>query len=235
MTAYTREQIKRRYVRDMPDEERPLYRLKHVGPENLSTAELLASVLQTHDALDLATDMLNHFGDLAAMSRSVETELTAFDGVGESQAGRLRAALAIGKRMIRDMAPLDRATVTSPADAANLLMSDMAFLEQEHLRLILLDTRNRVLKTPTIYVGSLNTSVVRIAELFKAALREGAAAMIVCHNHPSGDASPSPEDLHVTSEIVKAGKLLSVEVLDHVIIGRMNFVSLKERGLGGFS
>jgi DNA repair protein RadC len=111
-------------------------------------------------------------------------------------------------------------------------MSEMMFLEQEHLKLVLLDTRNRVLGTPTIYVGSLNSSVIRIGELFRAALKENAAAFIVAHNHPSGDPSPSPEDIRVTKQLVQAGKLLDVEVLDHVIIGRQRFVSLKERGLG---
>jgi DNA repair protein RadC len=122
--------------------------------------------------------------------------------------------------------------VPSPADAANLLMFEKMNLAQEHLRVILLDTRNRVLATPTIYVGSLNSSVVRIGELFKAAIRDNAAAVIVAHNHPSSDPSPSPEDIHVTRQMVKAGKLLDVSVLDHIIIGRNRWVSLKERGLG---
>jgi DNA repair protein RadC len=111
-------------------------------------------------------------------------------------------------------------------------MSEMMFLEQEHLRLILLDTRNRVISTPTVYVGSLNTSVVRIGELFRAAIKDNAAAFIVAHNHPSGDPSPSPEDVTVTRQIVQSGKLLDIELLDHVIIGRQRYVSLKERGLG---
>lgn len=111
-------------------------------------------------------------------------------------------------------------------------MSEMMFLEQEHLRVILLDTRNTVLATPTIYVGSLNTSVVRIGELFRAAIKENAAAVIVAHNHPSGDPSPSPEDVHVTRQLVKAGQLLDISVLDHLVIGHQRFVSLKERGLG---
>jgi DNA repair protein RadC len=108
----------------------------------------------------------------------------------------------------------------------------MMFLEQEHLRLILLDTRNRVISTPTVYVGSLNTSVVRIGELFRAAIKDNAAAFIVAHNHPSGDPSPTPEDVNVTRQNVQSGKLLDIELLDHVIIGRQRYVSLKERGLG---
>lgn len=231
LTNYTREQIKRRYVKDMPVEERPLYRLQKMGPMALSTGELLASVLQTHDALDLAVDMLAHFGSLGVMLRATDAELTAFDGVGEAQAGRLLAALELGRRLISERVE-ERPKVTSPADAANLLMPEMAFLEQEHLRLILLDTRNRVLAMPTIYVGSLNTSVVRISEIFRAALRANSAAMIVAHNHPSGDPSPSPEDVNVTRELVQAGKLMSVDVLDHVVIGRQRYVSLRERGLG---
>jgi DNA repair protein RadC len=111
-------------------------------------------------------------------------------------------------------------------------MTEMAFLEQEHLRLILLDTRNHVLSTPTIYVGSLNTSVLRVGELFRSAIKENAAALIVVHNHPSGDPAPSPEDVRVTSQIVSAGQLLDIDVLDHIIIGQQRFVSLKERGLG---
>jgi DNA repair protein RadC len=111
-------------------------------------------------------------------------------------------------------------------------MSEMMFLEQEELRVVILDTRNRVLSTPTIYRGSLNTSVIRVGELFRAAIRSNAAAVIIAHNHPSGDPAPSPEDINVTRQLVKAGKLLDIDVLDHIVIGRQKFVSLKERGLG---
>ncbi len=122
--------------------------------------------------------------------------------------------------------------VVSPADAANLLMTDMMFLEQEQLRLILLDTRNRVISTPTIYKGSLNTSVIRVGELFRAALKENAAAFIAVHNHPSADPSPSPQDVAITRQIYQAGELLGIGLLDHVIIGQQRFVSMKERQLG---
>jgi DNA repair protein RadC len=227
---YTRKQIRRRYVRDMPAEERPLTRLQAHGTAALSTTEILASVLQTHDALDLATDMINIFGSLAAMARATMPELCQFDGVGESQAVRIKAALELGRRMMSEQKG-ERTCVSSPGDAANFLMSEMMNLEQEHLRLILLDTRNRILGTPTIYIGSLNTSVVRIGELFRAAIRENAAAIIVIHNHPSGDPTPSPEDIRVTRKLVEAGKLMDVEVLDHIVIGHQRYVSLKERGL----
>jgi len=122
--------------------------------------------------------------------------------------------------------------VKSPSDVANLLMLEMGFLEQEHLRVVLLDTKNHVLGMPTIYVGSLNTSVMRIGELFREAVRANSAALIVVHNHPSGDPTPSPEDVSITRQIVEAGKLLDVDVLDHLVIGQQRYVSLKERGLG---
>jgi DNA repair protein RadC len=122
--------------------------------------------------------------------------------------------------------------VQSPADAANLLMPEMMFLQQEHLRLILLNTRNQVLSTPTLYIGNLNATTVRIGEVFRGAIKINAAALILVHNHPSGDPSPSPEDGRVTRQIVEAGKLLGLDVLDHIIIGRQRYVSLKERGIG---
>jgi len=129
-------------------------------------------------------------------------------------------------------APGERPVVKSPADAVTLL-SDMSVMEQEVMRTLLLDTKNHVLGIPTVYSGSVNTTVIRVAELFKEAVRQNCAAIIVAHNHPSGDPTPSPEDVAVTGEIVKAGKILDIDVLDHVVIGAgQKFVSLKERGLG---
>jgi DNA repair protein RadC len=129
-------------------------------------------------------------------------------------------------------APHERPMVKSPADAANLLMLEMGPLEQEHLRAVILDSKNQVLKVHTIYIGSLNTAVVRVGELFREAIRINAAAVIVAHNHPSGDPTPSAEDVHVTRQIVEAGKLLGIDVLDHLVICQARWVSLKERGLG---
>ena len=120
----------------------------------------------------------------------------------------------------------------SPQDAANLLMLEMGILEQEHLKTIMLDSKNHVLKMHTVYVGSVNTANVRVGELFREAIRLNSVAMIVAHNHPSGDPTPSPEDVAVTRRIVEAGQLLNVEVLDHLVIGQQRWVSLKERGLG---
>ena len=222
-------------IRDMAEQDRPRERLRQVGAGAVSTAELLAIVLRTgtggENVLRLAERLLAEFGSLPGLSRASIAELMNVKGVGEAKASEVKAALELGRRLMAS-APEERPVVSSPADAANLLMSEMMFLEQEHLRLILLDTRNRVLKTPTIYVGSLNTSVVRVGELFRAALKANAAAMIVVHNHPSGDPAPSPEDIRVTRQLVDAGKLMDIEVLDHIVIGHQRFVSLKERGLG---
>ena len=222
-------------IRDMATQDRPRERLRQVGPGAVSSAELLAIVLRTgsggENVLRLAERLLAEFGSLPGLSRASMTELMHVKGVGEAKAAEVKAALELGRRLMMS-SPEERPVVSSPADAANLLMSEMMFLEQEHLRLVLLDTRNRVLETPTIYVGSLNTSVVRVGELFRAALKANAAAMIVAHNHPSGDPAPSPEDIRVTRQLVDAGKLMDIEVLDHIVIGHQRFVSLKERGLG---
>jgi DNA repair protein RadC len=122
--------------------------------------------------------------------------------------------------------------VHSPADAAALVQYEMSALEQEELRVLLLDIRNRVLDTVTVYRGSINSSQVRVGELFRTAIRRNAASIIVIHNHPSGDPTPSPDDVAVTRAMTQAGKLLDIEVLDHLVIGRGRFVSLKDRGLG---
>ena len=139
--------------------------------------------------------------------------------------------MELGRRLLIS-APDERLQIRSPADVANLLMLEMGLLEQEHLRVILLDTRNRVLAVTTVYKGSLNSSMIRVGELFREAIRRNSAAVIIAHNHPSGDPTPSPEDVAVTKQVVQAGKLLDIDVLDHLVIGQGRFVSLKERGLG---
>ncbi len=222
-------------IRDMAGTERPRERLIQIGAGALSTAELLAIVLRSgrpgENVLRLAERLLIQFDHLPGLARASVIELTATDGIGPAKAAEIKAALEIGRRLVAS-APEERPRITTPDDAFHLLKSEMMFQEQEHLRLILLDTRNSVLRTPTLYVGSLNTSVVRVGELFRAAIRENAAALIVAHNHPSGDPAPSQEDIDVTRQIVQAGRLLDVAVLDHIIIGHGRFVSLKQRGLG---
>jgi DNA repair protein RadC len=222
-------------IKDLPLGERPRERLLYTGAAALSTTELLAIILRVgvggESVLSVAQRMLARFDGLPGLARASAAELTAVHGIGEAKVAQVKAAFELGRRLLVT-APVERPQVRSPADAAQLLMAEMSLLEQEHLRLILLDTKNYVLSIPTVYVGSLNTSLIRIGELFRYALKDNCAALIVVHNHPSGDPTPSPEDVTVTRKIVEGGQLLDIEVLDHLIIGRGRFISLKERGLG---
>jgi DNA repair protein RadC len=221
-------------IHDMPTGERPRERLIRGGATSLSTAELLAIIFRVgaegENVLALSNRLLAKYGGLGGLARAPFTDLQDEHGLGEAKVATLKAAFELGRRLTI-ASPDDRIQIRSPADAANLLMGEMSMLEQEQLRVMLLDTRNRILAVPTIYVGSLNTSVIRVNELFREAIRRNAAAIIVVHNHPSGDPTPSPEDVSVTRTIVAAGKTLDIEVLDHLVIGNQRFVSLKERGL----
>jgi DNA repair protein RadC len=220
-------------IKDMPTGDRPRERLAQAGAGALSNAELLAIILRTgtggENVLNLSQRLLNTHG-LVGLARKSITELSAEKGLGDAKIVQIKAAFELGRRLLLS-APDERPQIRAPADAANILMSDMSLLEQEQLRVMLLDTRNRVLATPVVYVGSLNMTMIRVSEVFREAIRQNSAAIIVAHNHPSGDPSPSPEDVAVTREIITAGRLLDIEVLDHLVIGQQRFVSLKERGL----
>jgi len=220
-------------IADMPTGDRPRERLAHNGAGALSNAELLAIILRVgsggENVLNLSQRLLNTHG-LIGLSRKSVAELSCEKGLGTAKIVQIKAAFELGRRLML-YAPDERPQIRAPADAANLLMCEMSLLEQEQFRVMLLDTRNRVLATPTVYAGSLNSAMVRVGEVFREAIRQNSAAIIVAHNHPSGDPSPSPEDVNVTREIIRAGQLLDIEVLDHLIIGQQRFVSLKERGL----
>jgi DNA repair protein RadC len=183
------------------------------------------------NVVQLAQKLLLDHGGWVGLQRLSFEELTKIHGLGEAKAAQVKAALEIGRRMLLAQAE-QRPQISSPADVAALLMLEMSHLEQEHLRVVLLSTKNHVLKIETVYIGSINSSAVRIGEVFKAALRYNAAALIVVHNHPSGDPTPSPEDVAVTRQLVEAGRLLDVAVLDHLVIGQARWVSLRERRLG---
>ena len=209
--------LPRRRIRDLPAEERPLYRLHQVGAGALATTELLALVLGTSDAPGLAMELLARFYSLHQLARASKTQLMRVHGIGEAQAARLVAVLELCRRLQSPPAD-ERPRITSPAEAALLLTPRLRDLEQEELHVALLDTRNRVLDIRAVYKGSLNSSMVRIAEIFRPAIEAPAAAIVVAHNHPSSDPSPSPEDVTLTRQLVKAGKLLDIGVLDQCAV-----------------
>jgi DNA repair protein RadC len=222
-------------ITDLDQAERPRERLAKLGPQSLSSAELLAILLRVgvtgENAVQVGQRLLHSLGGLTGLQRASYEEVCSQHGIGPAKAAQIKAAIELGRRLVVQ-APEERPAIHSPADAANLVQYEMSALEQEELRVILLDTRNRVMDIACVYRGSLNSSQVRVGELFKTAVRRNCAALIVVHNHPSGDPAPSPDDIAITRAIVQAGKLLDVEVLDHLVIGRGRHVSLKERGLG---
>ena len=222
-------------IMDLHESDRPRERLASLGPQALSNAELIAILLRVgvrgESAVTVGQRLLNKFGGLSGLHRAPFAELKKEHGLKDAKAAQIKAAIELGRRLTLE-SPEERPTINSPADAAALVQYEMSALEQEHLRVMLLDRRNRVLETVEVYKGSVNSSQVRVGEIFKEAIRKNASAVIVIHNHPSGDPTPSPDDVAVTRAIVQAGKLLDMEVLDHLVIGQGKWVSLKERGLG---
>jgi DNA repair protein RadC len=222
-------------ISDLVSSERPRERLASLGAEALSNAELIAILLRSGvegmNVLQLAQKILVDVGGLTGLHRAHYEDLCHVHGVGPAKAAQLNAAIELGRRL--SLAGLeDKPIIHSPDDAAAIVQYEMGALEAEHLRTILLDTRNRVIKIAEIYKGSLNTSVIRVGEVFRDAVRANAASIIVVHNHPSGDPTPSPEDVAVTRAVIDAGELLNIEVLDHLVIGKQSFVSMKAKGLG---
>ncbi len=222
-------------ITDLHATERPRERLAAQGAEALSKAELIAILLRAgvpgENAVQVGQRLLDHFGGLPGLHRAPLEELTRERGVGPAKAAQLKAAIELGRRLSVEN-PEERHVINNPEDAARLVQYEMSGLEEEHLRVILLNTRNQVLDTVEVYHGSVNTSQVRTGEVFRDAIRRNATAVIIVHNHPSGDPTPSPDDVAVTRACVQAGKLLEIEVLDHLVIGQGRHVSMKERGLG---
>jgi DNA repair protein RadC len=221
-------------ITDFAESERPRERLARLGSKSLSNAELLAILLRVgvrgENAVQVAQRLLKTFGGITGLHRAAFDEVCAQYGVSTAKAAQIKAALELGNRMKQEN--IERGSIHSPDEAAQLILYEMSALDQEELWVMLLDTRNHFLMNETVYRGSLNSSQVRVGELFKSAVRRNAASIIVAHNHPSGDPTPSPDDIAVTRAIVEAGKLLDIDVLDHLVIGGGKYVSLKERGLG---
>jgi DNA repair protein RadC len=222
-------------LREMAADERPREKLKLRGSAALSEGELLAIILNTGSVGETVTDLsqrlLAHYGGLRGIFRLDVAELARIRGLGDAKAVRLKAALELGRRLAV-LSPEERPLVGSPEDVANLLGTEMAALEQEELRVVLLDTKHRIVRTETVYRGSVNQAQVRVAEIFRDAVRQQATAIVAVHNHPSGDPTPSAADVALTVEIVAAGQLLDIELLDHLIIGQGRWLSLKRLGLG---
>ena len=221
-------------IREMSADLRPRERLLKDGVETLSEIELLAILLRTGSrsvsAMELAAMILTGFKGLRSLMDATVEELSETKGIGLAKAAQIKAALELGKRMaLKNME--EKPIIKSPEDAAELVMEDMRYLDREYFRAMLLNTKNRVLSLETISVGTLSSSAVHPRELFKVAIKKSAAALILIHNHPSGDPTPSREDLEVTKRLEEAGKIIGIDVLDHLIIGDNKFVSLKAKGL----
>jgi DNA repair protein RadC len=220
-------------LRDLPEEERPRERMIRLGAEALSHAELLAILLRTgsrrESAIHLAQRILQDCGGLRRFAERSWDELTHFPGVGPAKALELQASLELGRRVARSRLP-EAPAVTRPQDAADLLMEELRHLREEHFVVLFLNTKNRVIGRQTLSIGSLNASVVHPREVFRAAIRRSSASILCAHNHPSGDPTPSPEDLQLTRRLAEAGELVGIELLDHIVIGDNRFISLKELG-----
>ncbi|RFU66101.1 RadC family protein [Peribacillus glennii] len=220
-------------IRDFPKEERPRERFLQDGPQSLSTQELLALLLRTgtkdESVIQLANRLIKAFEGLRLLKDASVEEMTAIKGIGEAKAIQILASVELGRR-ISSLNYNDRYVIRSPEDCANYCMDEMRFLSQEHFVCLYLNTKNQVLHKQTIFIGSLNASIVHPREVFKEAFRRSAASIICLHNHPSGDPTPSREDIDVTKRLAECGKIIGIELLDHVIIGEQKYVSLKEKG-----
>jgi len=224
-TAYTQPKLK-----SMPLREQPAYRVTQ-NATACNLTELMAAVVGGAKQIEIAQELMTHFNnDIRRLYQAHPAELAKVKGINQATAVRIKAALNLGLRL--SLPAEERPSINSPADAAALVQSEMALLEKEHLRVLLLDRRNRVLDNIEVYQGSVSSSQVRVGEVFQPAVGRMASAIVVCHNHPSGDPTPSPDDVAVTRAMVQAGKLLDITLLDHLVIGQNKWVSLKERGLG---
>ncbi|NWF68744.1 MAG: DNA repair protein RadC [Chloroflexi bacterium] len=220
-------------IADFPDDQRPRERLLANGASALSNAELLAILLRTgtpdENVLRLAERLLAHYNGLHGLAQAAPADLQQFKGLGAAKIAQMLAALELGKRLMT-APPEQRPLIRSAADAAHLLL-DMSHLPQEHVRVMLLDSQRRVVTISTVYIGTLNATVLRVSEIFREAVTRNIPAIILAHNHPVGDAHPSPEDIDLTRTLIAAGQLLDIAVLDHLIFGQHGWSSLRELGL----
>ena len=221
-------------IKEMPLETRPRERLLKEGAEVLSEVELLAILLNTGsrntNVLDLAALVLSSFKDLSSLVDATVEELSEIKGVGQAKSCKVKAALELAKRLSK-YAGRQLPQIKSPGDAAALVMQNLRGLDREHFWSLLLNTKHRVISIDKVSVGTLNSSSVHPRELFRGAIKRSAASVILVHNHPSGDTTPSKDDLVITKRLCEAGRIIGIEVLDHIIIGDNEYTSIKTEGL----
>ncbi len=220
-------------VKDVAKFDRPRERLLREGAKSLSHQELLAILLRTGtketSVYALANRLLQELKEIQELRDVRVEELLQIKGIGKAKATQILAAVELGRRIYRQSEER-RYQIRSPKDAASYVMVDMSGLQQEHFVALYLNVKNEIIHTQTLFIGSLNSSIVHPRELFREAVRRSAASIIVVHNHPSGNTEPSPEDIQVTHRLVEAGQIIGIEIIDHIIIGDYNFLSLKENG-----
>ncbi|MBZ4645006.1 MAG: repair protein RadC [Petroclostridium sp.] len=223
-------------IKDLPTEERPYEKLENYGAEVLSNAELMAIIIRTgtktETSVEVAQRILKEYSNdkgLTFLHEISLDELKKINGIGRVKAIQLKAVIELGKRMA-SFRNENRVRISSPADVSRYVMEEMRYLKQEHFKVIMLNVKNRVLKQVDVSIGTLNASLVHPRDVFSEPIRNKCASIILVHNHPSGDPSPSQEDIEVTKRIVESGKILGIDVLDHIIIGDGKYISLKEKG-----
>ena len=220
-------------IKNVPKEDRPRERLLKYGSHYLSNQELMAILLgngtRNESVMVLANRLIIHFEGLNLLKDATIEELTAIKGIGEAKGVLVLAAIELGKRMNKHRHE-ERYIIRSPEDGADYVMEEMCGLNQEHFVVLFLNTKNQIFHRQTIFIGSLNASIVHPREIFREAVKRSCASIICAHNHPSGDPTPSQEDINVTRRLVESGKMIGIEVLDHLVIGDRKFVSLKEKG-----
>ncbi|WP_282941272.1 DNA repair protein RadC [Paenibacillus sp. RC67] len=221
-------------LRDVPNEERPRERMMEYGAQALSNAELLAILIRTgtvqESAVHLAQRLLSQAGGLRSLVDMSLQQLTEIKGIGSAKGLQIQAGIELGRRLARS-GMKETVTVRSPEDVSGLLMEEMRYLQKEHFVCLFLNTKNHIIGQETLSMGSLNAAIVHPREVFRAAIKRSSASIICVHNHPSGDPTPSSEDIQLTERLTEAGEIIGIDVLDHIVIGDRRYVSLKEQGL----
>ena len=222
-------------VNDIPLNERPVEKLLQFGVESLSNEELLAILLRTgtkgENVIALSKRLLIELDGLDGLLNVRFEEASKIKGIKKVKACQIIAMMELFNRFRTLRSQRESFKISSPRDVSTLLINEMSNFKQEVFKLILLNTKNVVIGTKDVFKGTLNSSIVHPREVFKEAIQRGSASIIVCHNHPSGDPNPSKEDINITLRLKECGKIMGIELLDHIIIGNNKYVSLKEKGI----